>query len=35
MVDTIYLKLYEDADRKVADAIDELFRASVARQTDH
>jgi integrase len=35
MVDTVYLKLYQDADRKVADAIDGLFRASVARETDH
>jgi hypothetical protein len=35
MVDTVYLKLYQDADRRVADAIDELFRASSARETDH
>jgi integrase len=35
MVDSVYLKLYEDADRKVADAIDELLRASAARKTDH
>jgi integrase len=35
MVDTVYLKLYQDADRRVADAIDELLRASSARETDH
>jgi integrase len=35
MVDSVYLKLYEDAGRKVADAIDELLRASAARETDH
>jgi integrase len=35
MVDTVYLKLYEEADRKVADAIDELVRASLGRETDH
>jgi integrase len=34
MVDTVYLKLYQDADRRVADAIDELFRASLTRETD-
>jgi integrase len=35
MVDTVYLKLYEDVGRQVADALDELFRASAARETDH
>jgi integrase len=35
MVDTVYLKLYQDADRRVADAIDKLFRASLTRETDH
>ena len=35
MVDSVYLKLYEDAGRKVADAIDELLRASAVRETDH
>jgi integrase len=35
MVDSVYLKLCEDAGRKVADAIDELLRASAARETDH
>jgi integrase len=35
MVDTVYLKLYKDVDRNVADAIGELFRASGARETDH
>jgi integrase len=35
MVDTVYLKLYQDADRRVADAIDELLHALVARETDH
>jgi hypothetical protein len=35
MVDSIYVSLYEDASRAVADAIDELVRASGARETDH
>ena len=35
MVDTVYLKLYKDVDRNVADAIGELFRASGAGETDH
>ena len=35
MVDTVYLKLYQDADRRVADAIDDLLRASAVHETDH
>jgi integrase len=35
MVDSTYVSLYEDASRAVADAIDELLRASAARETDH
>jgi hypothetical protein len=35
MVDSTYVSLYEDASRAVADAIDELLRASGARETDH
>jgi len=35
MVDGVYISLYEDASRAVADAIDELVRASGARETDH
>jgi integrase len=35
MVDSTYVSLYEDASRAVADAIDELVRASGARETDH
>lgn len=35
MVDGIYLKLYDETGRKVAEAIDELLRASRARETDH
>jgi integrase len=35
MVDSVYVSLYEDASRAVADAIDELVRASGARETDH
>jgi integrase len=35
MVDGVYVSLYEDANRAVADAIDELLRASAARETDH
>jgi hypothetical protein len=35
MVDTVYVKLYQDADPRVADAIDELVRALIVRETDH
>jgi integrase len=35
MIDTVYLKLYDDVGRQVADAIDELVRASAVRETDH
>jgi integrase len=35
MVYGVYIPLYEDASRAVADAIDELFRASGLRDTDH
>jgi len=35
MVDAVYLKLYDEVGRQVADAIDELVRASLARETDH
>jgi hypothetical protein len=35
MVDGVYVSLYKDANRAVADAIDELLRASAARETDH
>jgi hypothetical protein len=35
MVDTIYLKLYDEVGRQVADAIDDLERASLKRETDH
>jgi integrase len=35
MVDGVYVRLYEDASRAVADAIDELLRASAVRETDH
>jgi integrase len=35
MVDTVYVKLYQDADRRVVDAIDELVRALIVRETDH
>jgi integrase len=35
MVDTIYVKLHQDADRRVADAIDELVRALIVHETDH
>jgi integrase len=35
MIDTVYLKLYDEVGRQVADAIDELVRASLARETDH
>jgi integrase len=35
MVDSVYVTLYEDASRAVADATDDLLRASVARETDH
>jgi integrase len=35
MVDGVYVSLYEDASRAVADAIDELIRASTVRETDH
>jgi len=30
-----YVKLYQDADRRVADAIDELVRALIVHETDH
>jgi integrase len=35
MIDTVYLKLYDEVGRQVADAIDELVRASLTRETDH
>jgi hypothetical protein len=35
MVDSTYVSLYEDADRAVADAIDDLLRASAVHETDH
>jgi hypothetical protein len=35
MVDGVYVRLYEDASRAVADAIDELLRASAVHETDH
>jgi integrase len=35
MVDSTYISLYEDASRAVADAIDELLRASAVHETDH
>ena len=35
MLDTVYLKLYDEASHKVADAIDEIIRTSLARETDH
>jgi integrase len=35
MLDTVYLKLYDEVGRQVADAIDELVRASLVRETDH
>ena len=35
MVDSTYVSLYEDASRAVADAIDELLRASAVREADH
>jgi integrase len=35
MTDTVYLKLYDEVGRQVADAIDELVRASLARETEH
>ena len=34
MVDTVYVKLYADASRNLADAIGELY-ASGARDADH
>lgn len=34
MIDTVYLSLYDEVGRHVADAIDELVRASAARETD-
>jgi len=35
MVDSTYVKLYEDASRAVVEAMDELLRASAVRETDH
>ena len=35
MIDTVYLKLYDEVGRQVAEAIDELVRATVVRETDH
>ncbi len=35
MVDGVYVKLYEAAGRSLADAIDDLYRASGVRETDH
>jgi integrase len=35
MVDGVYVRLYEDASRAVADAIDELLCASAVHETDH
>lgn len=35
MLDTVYLKLHDEGGRTIADAIDELIRASLARETDH
>jgi hypothetical protein len=34
-IDTVYLKLHDEVGRQVADAIDELVRASLTRETDH
>lgn len=35
MVDTVYLSLYDEVGRQVADAIDELIRASLTGEADH
>jgi hypothetical protein len=35
MIDTADLKLYNEVGRQVADAIDELVRTSLVRETDH
>jgi integrase len=35
MVNSTYVTLYEDASRAVVEAMDELLRASAARETDH